>query len=324
MKSLLLATTILAATVLSAASAERVKSIWTGGPAGAYHNTFCPPLEPALAQAQFTGYKCQTSGGSVDNITKVLAQPTSIGFVQLDVYARTVAEKPEVAEKTTVIRQLACEGVWMVTKNPRLKNYGDVLGLSRRLPFIVAGGGSKATFEFMQSLDPEGLGRARNVDFAKDATEVVNRIKGNADAVGVFVQFADPENGNIKAMMEAGATVIPVISRELIRAKADGKDVYQVQTFQLASGLFTAKEATTACTPVALVTGNPKLFTERNDLDDQNDLIREVSNLPEASLLPKEGRIASLIKSAKRMSDTALNETLGAIDAAKKAMESKQ
>lgn len=324
MMKLLATTALLVVMLLPAQAQNRVKSVWTGGEKGAYQNTFCPPIPQALGHENFPGYQCSPSGGSVDNIQKVLAQPTSIGFVQLDVYAREAAQKPEITTKTTVIRQLACEGVWMITKNPNIKNFGEVTGRARRQPFVVAGGGSKATWEFMQTLDPDGLGRARNVTFAKDATEVINQVSANPDTVGMFVQFADPNNANIKLMMDKGVTVVPIASRELLRAKAGDKDVYQVQTFQLTGGYFSAKEATTTCTPVAIITGNPDQFQNKDDKDDQVDLIRAVNKLPDSQLLPKDGAIASLIKGAKRITGKALDEMTAAAEYARKRIEEQQ
>jgi hypothetical protein len=63
------------------------KSINTGGEKGAYHALFCPPLPVALSNAYFQGYKCSPSRGTLENIERVLRNPTNIGFVQLDIYA---------------------------------------------------------------------------------------------------------------------------------------------------------------------------------------------------------------------------------------------
>lgn len=323
MKKLLYATTALA--LLSLASpATAQKFIYTGGVKGAYFNTFCPPLEPVLHNAMFTGYKCTPSNGTLENIQKVMAQPTNIGFVQLDVLAREMQNNPDMKDKIMIVRQLACEGVWLVTKNPRIKDYGDVLGLARRLPFVLPPeqSGSSATFAYLKSIDPDGLGRARNVRYMNDATAVLTNVAASSDgSVGMFVQFADPENANIRLMHEKGLTVIPVVSREMMAAKANGTEVYQVQTFSLVSGYFSGQKATTACTPVALITGNPTAFKDENDKKDQVDMIKELQTVPEAKLMPQESRIASLMKAAQRISGKALDEMMGAVEAAKKKAE---
>src|SRR5260370_28226841 len=155
------------------------KSINTGGEKGAYHALFCPPLPAELSNAYFQGYTCTPSKGTLENIDRVLKNPTSIGFVQLDLYANEAIKRPDEFRKLTVIRSdIACEGLWMVTKNPDLKNYGHILALSRRIPFILPaqGSGSAASFAFLQANDPDGLGRVpeANKRYVADATAVLN------------------------------------------------------------------------------------------------------------------------------------------------------
>src|SRR5262249_8831633 len=125
------------------------KAINTGGEKGAYHTLFCPPLPVALSNAYFQGYKCTPSKGTLENIDRVLKNPTSIGFVQLDVYANEAIKLADEFKKLTVIRSdIACEGLWMVTKDPELKNYGHIQAFSQRISFIlpVRGTGSERTF----------------------------------------------------------------------------------------------------------------------------------------------------------------------------------
>jgi hypothetical protein len=144
------------------AEESRAQSINTGGEKGAYHTLFCPPLPAALSNEYFQSYKCTPSRGTLENIDRVLKNPTSLGFVQLDVYADEATKRPEEFKKLTVIRgDIACEGLWMVTKNPALNNYGHILALSRRIPFVLPAqaSGSAATFAFLQANDGAGLGR---------------------------------------------------------------------------------------------------------------------------------------------------------------------
>lgn len=318
-------------TVASAALAQtpaNQKAINTGGVTGAYHSTFCPPLPGVLANAYFQGYQCTPSAGTIDNINRVLANPTNIGFAQLDVYAREASLRPNDFQKLSVIRtDIACEGLWMVTKNPDL-DYGKILGLSRRIKFVLPDpkSGSTASFSYMRSIDPEGLGRVedKNILHVKDASAVINYVANSSmGEVGFFVQFADPRNSNIKLMVEKDLRIIPVLSRDLLQAKVDGQEVYQAQTFNLTENgwISKGKTATTACTPVAMFTGSQEAFTDRNAKDDAKDMIERVRQIPSEALLPKDDVVAAILKKANRLSQIALEKTLDAVETARKAAE---
>lgn len=319
-----------AALMLSVAHAQPVlrTTIKTGGSGGAYHGAFCPPLEPVLKGAQFPAYRCTACAqgqpcGSIANIDYLLENPGAIAFSQLDVYAKLAQEKPEIAEKTQVLKQLACEGIWLITKNPVIKDYGDVLGLARRLPFKVASGGSKATFDFLRANDPEGLGRARdqNVDASMGADKVIETVSSNDNDVGMFVQFADPNNANIKLMMEKeGLRVLPVLSRQIARIRVGDQPVYQVQTFELAGG-WGSKEVQTTCTPVVIVGSKPAVFKDRADTDDQKDLIEQLNKMGEDALMPKQGSFAALMKKMRKMSDSAMQAAYDKIETSKTRSE---
>lgn len=303
------------------------KSINTGGSAGAYHSTFCPPIPRALENAYFNGYQCNTSAGTVDNIGRVMANPTSLGFVQLDVYARMTLENPEVANTTTVVRNdIACEGLWMVTKNSDL-DFGKVLGLSRRIKFVLpaANSGSTASFNYLRSIDPQGLGRApdANITYMPDTTSVINRVaESTENEVGFFVQFADPRNTNLILIQEKGLRVIPVISREIMKSRIGDGTVYRAQTFTLnAGGVFSKPiTATTSCTPVALITGNPAAAKTANDKDDAQDLITKIREIPREKMLPQDSFVSTLLKGATYLSNAALDKVMDGVDATRKAL----
>jgi hypothetical protein len=289
------------------------KSINTGGEKGAYHTALCPPLPAALASAYFQGYKCTPSKGTLENIARVLSYPTSIGFVQLDVYANEAIKRGEEFKKLTLIRgDIACEGLWMVTKDPEIVNYGHIQAFAKHIRFILPGreSGSAPTFAFLQENDLDGLGRVpeSNKQYVADATAVLNETaSGTSGKVGFFVQVADPENANIKLMVEKELRVIPVVSKEILDKKLSGQSIYQLQTFNLKSGGDSAKaiEATAACTPVAIITGAPEVFgNDRDRADDQMDLIQTVSKILAEKLLPKGNPIvADVVRFPKKPSD---------------------
>lgn len=313
--------------------------IHTGGQAGAYNSTFCPPFPEALKWEQFPGYTCAPSAGTIENIQDVIATPTDLGFVQQDVFLAETANPDaditsslkgaKLSDKVQIIPltagQIACEGLWMVTKNPRLTNYGDITARARRVPFILPPekSGSVATFNFLKSIDPTGLGKASTVQYANDTASMINQVAASPNGdVGFFVQFADPENANIKLLIEKGLTVIPVVSSEVVNAKVDGHEVYQVQQFDFTNGGFfkSANQATTACTPVQVITGTPAAFgTDQGAMDDQKDMIKTVQGISPDSLLPKEPRFAKLIKAARRVTGSTLDDLLAGVKQAKDA-----
>lgn len=334
MKRLLMATVFALATITTAqAQTVSPRAINTGGPAGAYHSTFCPPLPGVLSNAYFQGYSCTPSAGTVDNIRRVLAQPTNIGFVQLDVFAREAAARAAEFERLTVVRSdIACESLFMITRNPDL-DFGRVLGLARRIQFVLPAeaSGSTATFRYLQSIDADGLGRVpnSNVTHVRDATEVINRIANSTSGeVGFFVQFADHRNANIRLMVEKNLRVIPVISREILRARVGEQAVYQAQTVTLAQGgVFgiggRAVTATTSCTPVALITGAPGAFSDRNGQDDARDMIQRLQQVPSERLLPQDTAMQAILRSATRMSQAAVDQAVAGVEAARRAVENR-
>ena len=167
--SVLAITAFLTIGAASAAHTQQAKAIYTASQFGAYHSSFCPPILVVLEVAGFHGYSCTPGGGTLDNIAKVLADPRSLGFVQLDILARWALDNIEAAKKLVVIRTLACEGLLMVTraKDMAVVKFGQIVGSAQRLQFAVADGGSRASFEFLQKVDPNGLGRARNVQVSR-------------------------------------------------------------------------------------------------------------------------------------------------------------
>jgi len=314
----------------SPALAQTQRGINTGGPQGAYHSLFCPPVAAALQQAYFTGYACTPSRGTVENIARVLANPAQVGFAQLDVFALEASRRPQDFAQLAVIRQdIACEGLWMITRNEALSSYGEVLALARRIPFVLPaqGSGAAASFAFLMQSDPEGIGRAQasNIRHVADATAVINAVaEANDGAVGFFVQFADPQNANIRLMLERNLRIIPVVSREILRTRVGDQALYEVRTFTMAGGgLFTrAREYTTACTPVAIFTGTPQAAAARGaNGDDQRDLIERVRAVPAERLLPQEDRVARLISGARRLTQQAAEEMANAADAARRAVQ---
>jgi hypothetical protein len=289
-------------------------SINTSGRYGAYQTLFCDPLVRALKSAYLPGYRCTLSAGTMENILRVLKWPTSVSLGQLDMLALEALKRPELLKSITVIRQdFACEGLWMVTRDPEL-TFRQISVWARRIPFVLPpqGSGPAASFAFLQLNDPEGLGRGSDANkrYVADATAVINEVASSPDnAVGFFVQFADPENANFRLIASQGLSLIPVASDEIQQIKLNGEAVYRTQVFGLRSG-----DVKTSCTPVAIITGAPEVFSnDPNKADDQKDLIDRIRKLPAERLLPQPTSFARVVSSAGRYVNDAMRELMDLI-----------
>lgn len=309
----------------TAAQTQKTKAIYTASAAGAYHISFCPPIPIAMENAGFPGYVCTPSGGTPDNIAKVLADPRSLGFAQLDVLARWALDNFDAAKKLVLIRTLACEGLWMVTREKDMATVwlGQIVGHARRLQFAVADGGSRASFEFLQRIDPDGLGRARNIEIVDNATTAIERVASEHADVGFFVQFVEPTNSNIKLLQERKLRTVPVVNPELIAAKVSNTPVYQVQSFNLSewSAFGGGSQLTTTCTPAVIVTGAPESIADPEAANNQRALFGRIKAAPDSAFLPKDNRLARLISTSRNVPGPELKDMLAAYDAAKKKAE---
>jgi len=309
----------------AAAQEQQGRAIYTASEAGAYHSSFCPPIPVVMGKAGFGGYVCTPSGGTPDNIAKVLADPRTFGFAQLDVLARWALDNIEAAKKLVVIRTLACEGLWLVarSKNMATVTFGQIVGHARRLQFAVADGGSRASFEFLQKIDPDGLGRARTIHILDNATATIESVASGYADVGFFVQFVEPSNRNIKLLHERRLHAVPVVSHELIAAKAADIPVYRVQSFNLGewSSITGSGQQTTTCTPAVIITGAPESIVDPRDAIDQRALLSSIKAAPDSAFLPHDGRLARMVSSSRSVPSAALKEMLAAYHVAKKRAE---
>jgi hypothetical protein len=284
------------------------KSIWTSGEHGAYHTIFCPPVPAALTRISIFGYQCVSTAGTVENIGWVLKFPTSIGLVQLDVLLEEAGRHgEEFWKKIRIIRRdVACEGLWLVTrKYDRQKFEQDGRDAARRIRFVLppVGSGAAATFSFLQRHEPEFFGRVRepNKRYVPNGTAAIDEAAFDAEAVAFIVQYATPENENIRLIMAKGLHVIPLTGWRILNIRQHGERVYKEKTFTLESGgvfdvldIF-ATQVKTACTPVVMITGEPATISNPEARGDHEDLIAKVAKLPTEILVPPRNRIAEIV-----------------------------
>lgn len=299
------------------------RSINTGGPSGAYHS-FCESLPEVLSKAYFQGYKCQPSAGTGENIIRVLKHPKSLGFAQLDALLYKALSDPALLNKLAIVRDdIACEGLWMITTNQDL-NFGSILGLARRISWVLPPeqSGSVASFRYQQSIDPNGLGRATNpsnINYASSVIDMINTVATSPDRpVGFFVQFADNRNDVFKKIADnSNLRIIPVVSRDIMRAKINDKPVYKVQNFNIGpkGGI------STACTPAVLLTGAMVNFSDKNDIDDNIEMIAKLQSVPVTDLLPRDSVFASLLKRITTLSDSAVTAMIAGVEKARASIK---
>lgn len=291
-----------AAALAGAASANQIN---TGGEKGAYHSTFCPQLEGGLKKSKFD-YACTTSDGSRENVLRVLGDPTQIGFSQLDVFDLESENRGGTGLFTIIRSDLGRECLFIVTSNKDITNYGQVATLAEQLNFVLPPqkSGSAGTFEYLQSIDPDGLGRAMSVTYAKDADQAIEGALSTPDTVTMFVQFPDPANPRFKAIAAQDGNIVPVIDRNILRQEINGEKVYFAEETEISLPKWnkSAEKMITACTPMLLFTGDPERVEAGNPRKDQEDLIKTIQGFKLEELQPKQGWFATLWKKTKELS----------------------
>jgi hypothetical protein len=310
----------LAAGLVALALPAAASQINTGAEGGAYHASFCPVLKSHLKLAQFD-YACTPSAGTRENVERVLGNPRQLGYGQLDVFVReSRALKGEGA--LTILRQDdARECVFAATRNKDVTNYGELSGFAGRLRFILppAGSSSATTFQFLRSLDAEGLGRAKAVTNAASTEDAIREALSADDTVSLFVQFANPDSERFALIRRLGGHVVPVVDRTILRQEVDGRKIYFAQETQVeaAEWIRSGRKIVTACTPLVLFTGKPEQVQGEQARKDHADLIRTVGALQSGALLPEESLYQKLLKRTKELSATSTEKVLELTDQAR-------
>jgi hypothetical protein len=300
---------VLLAGVLSATSAT-AQSIYAGSASGSYTNDFCPEVESKLKSAYFE-HRCATSEGTGDNVDKVLADPKSVGFGQLDVVAARMMESP--GKLAMVDPNIGLECLYAVTSDSQVDR---LKGLSPRMPVALPSekSGSTSTFRFLQSLDP-GLAALRKVEHYNSAKEAVTAVVKGQAALAFFVQFPDTKNEVFQTINDADLTFVPVINRAILRQEIEDIKVYQPQEVVVTPagliGTLTGGEPAridTTCTPVVLFTGNPMGMAEGNDRDDQEEVLRLLATVQRPSKGDWTDIFANAVKVSKDKFDDLMND----------------
>ncbi len=303
--------------VAGGAAAAEFK-IYTGGQSGSYYNDFGPKVK-GLLDAAFLPYEVVTSAGSAANIASVAANPLGIGLTQSDVLALAIERDPSLQDKLTVIRaDVAFECLFAVTRPDvadRLQSWGDVQAYARRLRVVTGSesSGSAATVSFLQSLSDQ-FGRARIDHLAGTDAAIDAVVGGNAD-IAFFVQFPNVDNPRFKAINDAKLAFVPVVDRTMLRQRAGGEQVYVAREVKVTPASLLSwsgvQKVTTACTPIAYITGNPAALAEgSNERLDLDEVITRVRAADAADLRPGQGWFRKLFDDAVELSGRGLEVVL--------------
>ncbi|MEO1207581.1 MAG: hypothetical protein AAFV45_14740 [Pseudomonadota bacterium] len=301
-------TAAISATVVAApATVFADVTIYTGGETGAYHSSFCPVLSELLDKDGVPA-RCETSSGTADNMKNVSSDLSDFGYGQLDVLALKsgLYGGAERFEKVRVDDVREC--LFAVTKTKDLTNFGEVAVRASELTFVLPpeASGSAKTFEFLQKIDPYGLGQGGAIRYAGDTDSAINAAVTDDDTVALFVQFPDPANARFKAIQDKGGHIVPVLDRNLLDQRLGGERVYFAQETQVANAgwLASGTKVVTACTPLVLFTGAPNQMSDKAERADHEAVIAKVKAYRADALLPRQSLFARVIRRTRELSST--------------------
>ena len=299
--------------------ANQINTAETGG---AYQDTFCPPVRDVLNNAKFK-YECAKSSGTRENIQRVQGAPTDLGFAQYDVFALERSLRGGKSPFTVIRSDIVRECLFMVTKNDKITNYGEVSALAAGLRFILPPqkSGSTGTFEFLQQIDPDGLGQASDIVHVSSVEDAIQGAMSANDTVALFVQFPDPANTRFKRIKELKGRVIPVIDRNILRQKINGEKIYFAQEADIGDGSWfkSGSNPVTACTPMVLFTGKNAGVTAGDARTNHADLISTLKAAKADDLQPKHSMFKKVMAKAKALSAKSVEKTLEATEKARTA-----
>jgi TRAP-type uncharacterized transport system substrate-binding protein len=269
-KSLLLiafALLLLAAPAPVSAQHEQLV-IASGEIGGTYRDVYAPGLGRLMY-----GYKVlqRSSSGSGENLELLASGNADLGFAQADVYAGKLAADPGRYGDLLVVGKLADECIYVAyRKAGRVATLGQLAGPATSRPIVVAAGpeasGSRGTWNYLARIVP-GLERVEVRP--EEGTLALNQLAAGAyDAV---VWVTDPVNFdhyNLRAVLSNDALeVMTLDDPSLVKALADGTEVYRSRTVKLGEGWRAAKLATvcTSAMVFARKDADPKLLRKAAD-----------------------------------------------------------
>ena len=293
---------------------DRGMLIYAASETGSYTNDFCPEVQTVLTGGWFE-HRCVVTKGTGDNVSRVLINPKHVALGQMDVVAQKMVENPgklAVAENT----KIGFECLYAVTNSPQVQTLN---GINPRVPVALPSkkSGSTATFEILQGLDPNGLGKLRRITYYDSAMDAVDAVVSKSAAIAFFVQFANTGNAVFEKINDNDLTFIPVINRNILRFSVGEQRVYMPKQVKVTDAGFSWTEFSinksnlifTTCTPLVLFTGNPEEMTGADKID-QLDVLTLLGSVPR----PQTKKWSDIFSNAIDVSSEVLDNLVEEID----------
>lgn len=284
---------LVASIILSAAGAKAEDVLMTGGERGDYYQYFALPLQKILAKA-WVDAPIQTSAGTPENLDYVLAHQTSYALVQGNVYAE-LAKDPKYAGRFKELSSaIGNEAVLAIVGQKTFeRSKGSFTAIANhaasvRFALAPANSGPGFTFKELQTLDPEGLGKASRIDIFPSLDAAIEAVGKGEDDVTIVVQFANPDNARFKKISKLGLHFIGIVlpaMRSLMLPS--GKNAFNFcPDLDIGAG----EMVSTACSPILAVTG----------ADNKNaDLATVFASVVAADFAPSDSGFAKFWKKMK-------------------------
>jgi hypothetical protein len=216
----------------------------------------------------------------------VTLHPTNLAVGQADIFAlikdQPIPGRDGAKYQFTVVKpDLGPECLYVVTKDKSYKTFGDVIGNSWQLGVITGGekSGSFGTWNVLVGVYPDL--KQMQVSHVAAIGDIVEVVKQKSDLVGFFVMRPDPDSDVFRAISEAGLTIVPVVDFDL-------ESKYKFMSLKVSHGWSGGKEVQTACTSVALITGDPSNANLTTDSDKRRlaETIKRLGNVDAKSFQP--------------------------------------
>jgi hypothetical protein len=311
---------IAAMNVANAYADDNPKAVWGGGPAAAsaYTAAYVPRVIEVLEAQHLSGYTWGgVSAGTIANAEMITNHPTNLAVGQLDLF-NLIKDQPIAGldgakyQFTIVKPDMGPECLYLVTNDANYKTFGDVLGNGWQLSVVTGGekSGSFVTWEILREIYPDL--KSMLITHVPTTDNIISAVKQSSDKIGFFVMRPDPDSEIFKSIAAAELTIVPVVDFDL-----EGK--YQFLSLKVSHGWSGGKEVQTACTSVALITGDltSTKFANENDKRRLAETIKRLQGVDGKAFQPSASGWRDMWDSIASYSS---DKTKSLMEASKKAL----